>query len=75
MWLPPFTHTQAPAAGVASPASSYWATVIVTLVPGAGVRSLAVMPSVGSVAPVSGSKVVQYTSTWLRRVTVTPPSP
>lgn len=41
------------------PASSYWRTVNVTMLFAAGVLSVAVRPSVGWVAPVSGLNVVQ----------------
>ena len=55
----PFTDTHACAAGVPVPASSYEATVNVAVAPGSRLRDVALRPSVGSVAPVFGSNVVQ----------------
>ena len=54
----PFTFTQAPPAAEPRPASSHDETVNVTVAPRAIVRPAGSRPSVGSVAPVLGSKVV-----------------
>ena len=54
----PLTRIHAPAAADLLPASSYWLTVIVTRPPAVTVAAFVPMPSVGSVANVSGSVVV-----------------